>query len=266
MTHNQKNNDDDDQSKTEAAAIAAIVVVVAMLVFPLVFMPTDGPWLKNVKDFQTLFAGILAVMAAWLTVLQMRKTDEKSALRHDELIRLQTRPDALKIERLLNPTFGMLRVDYKLLRDVQFEASDNDEDKIRRLQSHAVKMMPVAKSLQQKLAAQNWTECSQLFGASLNASLAAARSSAANLGVSCLYIMSGEEKYRALVSGEPLPKPLIEIVDFNSALGYGSHPDRFVAEYAAYTEAFPHLVETTMTKLEVLFQDLYKMETVYRIP
>ncbi|MER9757563.1 hypothetical protein NKJ46_29895 [Mesorhizobium sp. M0166] len=50
-------------------------------------------------DYQTLFAGALAVAAAFITVNAMNKTEERQQKRHDELIKLNLRSDRLTAER-----------------------------------------------------------------------------------------------------------------------------------------------------------------------
>ncbi|MGN7715224.1 hypothetical protein [Agrobacterium radiobacter] len=79
----------------------------------------DG-WRNFIYDFQTLIGGGAAIIAAWYTVGQMRITDEKSELRHRELVALQLRSDRLRIERLLFPSLGDLEDDYEKISEVDF--------------------------------------------------------------------------------------------------------------------------------------------------
>ncbi len=60
-------------------------------------------WYGLVDKFQTLFAGILAVAAALVTVYMSEHTERKNAERHNALMRVQTRADRLEIERLTVP-------------------------------------------------------------------------------------------------------------------------------------------------------------------
>ncbi len=69
-----------------------------------------NPWRDWLYDFQSLIGGILAVIAAAFTVLQMRISDERSGVRHNEMVKLQLRSDTLLVERLLVPQFRLLSV------------------------------------------------------------------------------------------------------------------------------------------------------------
>ncbi len=56
-------------------------------------------WRNILYDFQTLFTGILALGAAALTIVQSRLIDERQQNRHNDLLRIQMRPDKLRVER-----------------------------------------------------------------------------------------------------------------------------------------------------------------------
>ncbi|MBN9078226.1 MAG: hypothetical protein BGN87_06410 [Rhizobiales bacterium 65-79] len=49
--------------------------------------------------WQTLFAGILAVVAAGLTIFQMERTDWRQQVRHKDLVKLNLRADELRVRR-----------------------------------------------------------------------------------------------------------------------------------------------------------------------
>lgn len=92
------------------------ITVGAAIILPVVFgLPRgiagqDGDgWRNFIYDFQTLIGGGAAVVAAWLTVRQMRITDERSEFRHRELVSLQLRADRLRVERLLYPSLNELK-------------------------------------------------------------------------------------------------------------------------------------------------------------
>lgn len=59
-----------------------------------------NPWRDWLYDFQSLIGGILAIVAAAFTVLQMRLSDERSERRHKEILQLQLRSDGLRLERM----------------------------------------------------------------------------------------------------------------------------------------------------------------------
>jgi hypothetical protein len=93
------------------------VVVTAAVFPPVIFGHAPGKpdrvggddWRNVIEDFQTLITGIFAVGAAYLTVRQMQASDRKSDRRHQELVSLTLRSDALRVERLIVPNLGLLR-------------------------------------------------------------------------------------------------------------------------------------------------------------
>ena len=78
-----------------------MAVVIAMLTGIVLGLGiNDAPgWYVWAKGWQTLFAGILAVAAAVMTIYQMRIAAALEAQRHRELIDLTNRPDRLKARR-----------------------------------------------------------------------------------------------------------------------------------------------------------------------
>ncbi|NSZ59543.1 hypothetical protein FY145_17230 [Agrobacterium tumefaciens] len=62
-----------------------------------------NPWREWLYDFQSLIGGILAVIAAAFTVVQMRISDDRSEARHKQALRLQVRADSLRFERMYFP-------------------------------------------------------------------------------------------------------------------------------------------------------------------
>lgn len=79
------------------AAIAVLLLAVGMLLGLAAATDTDAEsWLKH---WDTLVAGILAVIAAAVTVLTMMKIDAAQQRRHDDLLKMNMRADRLKAER-----------------------------------------------------------------------------------------------------------------------------------------------------------------------
>jgi hypothetical protein len=90
----------------------------------------SGQWATALYNYQTFITGCMAVGAALGTIWKMGQIDEKQRERHEQLVRLSRRPDALKVERALYPTFGKLRVCYKQMRDYKFEWDNPDPDSL----------------------------------------------------------------------------------------------------------------------------------------
>lgn len=99
------------RSHKDRISFLAIVVGVMLLLLPPMFqqrrsdpdvIPGDW-WADFLLDYQTLIAGVLAVAAAWATVRQMQKTDKETAVRHEQMFRLQLRPDKHRFDRMYLP-------------------------------------------------------------------------------------------------------------------------------------------------------------------
>lgn len=60
--------------------------------------------------YQTIIAGILAIIAAAWTVVEMRRSDERQQARHDDLIRLNLRAERLKVRRATFPYTKLFRL------------------------------------------------------------------------------------------------------------------------------------------------------------
>ncbi|PWV97729.1 hypothetical protein DFR52_106254 [Hoeflea marina] len=76
-------------------------VFIGMVVLIAVLGNPGDPWFEFLKEWQTLITGALAVIAAWLTIGQMARVDREQARRHEELMSISLRKDALKLDRFL---------------------------------------------------------------------------------------------------------------------------------------------------------------------
>ncbi|TCU35426.1 DUF1109 domain-containing protein [Rhizobium azibense] len=109
-------------------ALACVVIVVAATVLPALFgrgpQPDIGdlgdPWRNFVFNYQTLITGIAAVVAAFFTIRQISETDSRQERRHNELVKLQMRPDRLCMERAINPQLEHIRYINTKLRAYDF--------------------------------------------------------------------------------------------------------------------------------------------------
>lgn len=160
------------------------LLFLAMTIIPPAFF---GPQPNTSKDFkvfgnrafvalynyQTLLTGIAAVCAAFITVRAMREETHRSDERHDELMELQERPDKLRVERLLVPTFSDLRVLHMILG--QFEERRRD---LTREEAVAVgslllvqwdNLAQVVQTLADIINRSEWVGAKSLFGGNLTA-------------------------------------------------------------------------------------------------
>lgn len=75
-------------------------------------------------DYQTLVTGVLAVLAAGVTVAVMIRTDQRAQQRHEQLIDLTVGADTLRLERLLRIWGGELS---KLSEDADLAVKEAEE-------------------------------------------------------------------------------------------------------------------------------------------
>jgi hypothetical protein len=83
------------------AVLAGIFIGVA-----LADSTTSEFWLYR---YQTILAGILAIVAAGWTVVEMRRSDDRQERRHGELVKLGVRADGLKAARAAHTFPGAIR-------------------------------------------------------------------------------------------------------------------------------------------------------------
>lgn len=90
-------------------------IFTAMVVIIIIFAPISSDpmendaWLERIFQFQGLIAGFLAILAAYVTIYQMRISDEKSDRRHEDALRISMLPDRRRVERAINPAAAMIK-------------------------------------------------------------------------------------------------------------------------------------------------------------
>lgn len=118
-------------------ALQAITAVAAGIFIGIAL--TDGTtsefWLYR---YQTIIAGILAIVAAGWTVVEMRRTDVRQQYRHDELMSLNLRADRLRARRAAFPYANKIRSAASLLDESLIAYSDS-VDKQREVRSELMK-------------------------------------------------------------------------------------------------------------------------------
>lgn len=81
-----------EDSRLLTKFIAPVVGLITVVVIAFSAAMND-PWYARLKDWQTLITGLLAIFAAYITVLQMRISDERAEERHRDLMGLSLRKD-----------------------------------------------------------------------------------------------------------------------------------------------------------------------------
>jgi hypothetical protein len=100
------------QQGTKAVAAAGIVILIMALLPPAIFGPHppasgdykdlgDG-WATIIYNYQTLITGMLAVGAAFVTIMVSQRS-------HNEIVALTLRADKMRIEQALVPHYYFLR-------------------------------------------------------------------------------------------------------------------------------------------------------------
>lgn len=141
----------------------------------------SGLW-NFLYNFQTLIAGIAAVVAAAITVFQMhaidvaseqrfRDAEQATADRHRQLIELQTRSDSLRIHRMFWPHFGELRQIYKTIRDLKLPTKVDPYSpagaEVWQLEQAADSVLSAISEIERIIGSKPWQDSKDLFGGQL---------------------------------------------------------------------------------------------------
>jgi hypothetical protein len=92
-------------------------VMTALGFFLSASLHQDGTQRSWFYDYQAFVAGLLAIVAALLTVRQMRRTDRRTDLRHREQLVVSTLPDRLAIIRMRELLLPRLHGSVELIRN-----------------------------------------------------------------------------------------------------------------------------------------------------
>lgn len=78
----------------------AVILALAVTFGPAIFGEAKDPWTQFVFGYQTLITGLFAVFAAFITLRQMRESEERQQVRHLEALLVTVRDDRRAINRL----------------------------------------------------------------------------------------------------------------------------------------------------------------------
>ncbi|WP_440411101.1 hypothetical protein [Neorhizobium petrolearium] len=160
-----------------AVIVCFIMTIVMAILPPAAFGGQRGVVWDFVKEYQTLLTGVLAVGGAFATIREMQRTDKGAQWRHRQLVRLSTRADALRVERLVNPNldtlqeaFHFLSEQERYLRDIGVAIPGQGTNipwgtvslaRVRHMHRQCQKISEV-------LATTAWSEACDLFNGSLS--------------------------------------------------------------------------------------------------
>jgi hypothetical protein len=122
-----------------------------------------------IYDYQTLLTGILAIVAAVITVSVAVKTEKMAQWRHAQLVRLQMRPDKLTLERGILPQAPVLRSSHKTIQDCRgffVVLRREDAASARRMISSSSEIGMVVQAMQnlrEAFADETWMAAETLF-------------------------------------------------------------------------------------------------------
>jgi hypothetical protein len=158
---------------------AAVAVLLTAIVPPALFGEApkyedrDGgdPWRNFLLDFQTLITGFFAIGAAYVTVWQMRATDNASEKRHRQLVTLSLRADRLRLDRAFSRIWVLRqRVDRMRLPMAGILPTDELHEKCKKVRDISVacgELAEVVRSVRSAVGSQNIQDCFDLFDGSL---------------------------------------------------------------------------------------------------
>jgi hypothetical protein len=128
-------------------------------------------WQRFIYNYQTLIGGVLAVVAAVITVLVMIIVDRRQASRHNELVALNLRQDKLRLERLLVPQFKSLWFQVEKLRPPSSAvlAVSEQGKGFPKLEEYVQEVVEAAHEVRDCLQAESWKASMDLFDGTLTA-------------------------------------------------------------------------------------------------
>ncbi len=210
-------------------------------------------WERFVFNYQTLIGGMLAIVAAVITVIAMMVVDQRQGARHNELIRLGVRADRIRLERLLVPQFEQLSASFQLIGAFEIAAGicelpvgDPFEDLTKRLSD----LRDAVVQIRICIASQAWTAAEDLFNGELSdACRELDRSTRLFLsrideaGSDLYQIKGAEVEHRRLVDGERAAKfraKLIEDIDAvrDSVVSFGADMQRILASLRTLSKEY----------------------------
>lgn len=187
---------------TDLRAFIASIFACILIVFTVYILQIDpaspagyakGYAFGLVFHYQTLITGILAIVAAVLTVAQMRASDRKSDERHRQLMLLSTRADALRVERMLDVCVSKHQVAAQNLLDMTFPPFPNPTvtgGDFAELVSASQKMIARIHAYYGVVGHVTWKEAESLFGGVLTRELSEVSEALSRLEMHCEAIQS----------------------------------------------------------------------------
>lgn len=97
----------------------AVIPLFFTLIFLILSIHQTNVLTVSVERFQTLIAGFMAVLAAGITVAQMRRSDRVQGIRHEQLMRISTYYPSKDIKFVAEQLSGSLRKSVSSFKKLQ---------------------------------------------------------------------------------------------------------------------------------------------------
>ncbi len=91
-----------EMSPEEVLTMVVVIGFVCFVLVPILAEQPDKNWVHYIHEFQTLIAGVFAVLAAYITVKTMMAIDKKQAARHDQILAFEMQRDALAVTNFMD--------------------------------------------------------------------------------------------------------------------------------------------------------------------
>lgn len=148
----------------------AIAIVILMIVATAILTTSvrggEASIHSVVVEFQTLIAGCLAIVAAYMTVAQMRESDRKSDERHEQLLRLQLRSDGLMLDRAffsVVPALRNLKFALETAQPLRLRHGDTFYEDVEAYRGTASEIARLADQAAACFKADRWKSAEHLF-------------------------------------------------------------------------------------------------------
>jgi hypothetical protein len=179
-----------------AAAIFITIVMVVLLNFQQTYSFVCGRWTESkdtadqscirnyIFDFQTLIAGIAAILAAWFTIKQMRETDRLAERRHNDQMDIHKLPTKLKVERTIMPALRLFEALASGLESTYHRLCSEKtplKEKLLDYQREVIMVLHTTQALNNQLDAKGWNDITDLFDAKIFGQFEQARMAIATL-------------------------------------------------------------------------------------
>jgi hypothetical protein len=235
----------------DTTAMLLVGVVIGGLIYIAAEAPPDDRWRKLIYEFQTLIAGIFAVFAAWWTVETMELTDKSAQRRHEQMMLIQSRPDALAVERFMSTVFPSIDATLRTITDLQWTQATRAEE----FRDNNYRILEGIENIISNYSwhrTEQWIECEPLFGGPLKRASENFRSRA-------------NEVFAAAYAARTFRTVVDDLDSDGNFVEVPIEPEKLAAMEAFALSVVPKTEEMRF-QLAILVRELRYLEMFYRLP